>query len=247
MVKPPTYLSKPIPVLYEDERFIVFDKPAGLLTIATPQKEENTLVRIVNYQYKNNPPDVQSLPAGTVRQAQALHPCHRLDRDTSGIIIFAKGKANQKRMMDLFKYRKIHKQYIAFIQGNIHRPSGEIKGAVEPHHHRRHRGKKYFPSIAITRYKVVEHRPHFSILEVEPLTGKTNQIRIHFSQVGHPLVGDRKYSIAKNFPIKFRRSALHATHISWPDPKTGKTIIVKSPLPEDMEVFLDRDSHETGH
>src|SRR6266487_3633105 len=98
-------MHKPIEVLYEDDCYVVFEKPAGLLVIPTPQKERYTLVDIVNGQYSR------------FAKQWGLHPCHRLDRDTSGAIIFAKGKHNQQLLMQLFKRRAVHKKYIAFVQG----------------------------------------------------------------------------------------------------------------------------------
>ena len=101
------FLEKPIAVLYEDERTMVFNKPAGLLVIPTPDEEPNTLLNIVNHQYAEN------------KDFGKLHPCHRLDRETSGVILFAKGKQNQQRTMDLFHKKMIKKVYVAFVQGKL--------------------------------------------------------------------------------------------------------------------------------
>jgi 23S rRNA-/tRNA-specific pseudouridylate synthase len=94
--------------------------------------------------------------------------------------------------------------------------------------------------LAVTRYKVIEQRKKFSIVEIEPVTGRTNQIRIQFSDKGHPLVGERKYAFARDYELKFRRVALHSSKIGWVDPLNGKKIEVTSNLPHDMEVFLAR-------
>src|SRR5437870_13272997 len=111
-------MHKSIEVLYEDDCYVVFEKPAGILVIPTPQKEKNTLVDIVNAQYIRFAKDWR------------LHPCHRLDRDTSGAIIFAKGKHNQQLLMQLFNRRSVRKKYIAFAQGQIKFPAGEIKSEI---------------------------------------------------------------------------------------------------------------------
>ena len=221
------FLEKPIKVLYEDDGVMVFDKPSGLLVIPTPENEQNTLVNIVNHQYA--PKD----------HSWKLHPCHRLDRDTSGLIIFAKGKQVQQLMMDLFFKKLVKKHYMAFVQGRITKSVGQIRSNIRDLDQKKFR--KYSQAqLAITHYKVVEAWKHFSVVSVEPVTGRTNQIRIQFAQIGHPLVGDRKYSIALDYRLKFRRTALHAQALEWIHPVTKQNIYVKTDLPEDMEVFLAR-------
>lgn len=154
-----------------------------------------------------------------------LYPCHRIDRDTSGVILFARGKANQKWMMEAFRQRRIKKKYIALVQRKLKTPAGEIRNAIE------HR-------FALTRYRVIRIKRAFSVVEAFPVTGRTNQIRIHFKQIGHPLVGERKYAFGKDFPLKFRRTALHALELVWPHPVTKKMIKTAAPLPQDMEAFI---------
>ncbi len=218
------YLKKPIPILYEDEAFIVFDKPSGLLVIPTDKNESNTLVNIVNHQYALN-------------KDWRLHPCHRLDRETSGAIIFAKGKHHQQLMMEEFKHQRIKKFYIAFVQGRLVKNTGELRSAIRDLDQKKfQRNSK--AKFAITRYKAIETKSSYSVIEVEPLTGRTNQIRIQFAEIGHPLVGDRKYSIAREYNITFRRTALHAARLEWPHPITHKIITIESDLPKDMEEFL---------
>jgi len=116
-----------IDILYEDDHYIVFDKPAGLLVIPTPKNERKTLVNIVNQQYAGQKDSVK------------LHPCHRIDRETSGVIIFAKGKRNQKLMMDLFKRRAVEKKYIAFVHGRLPLKRGEFRKPVKDIHQRKFR------------------------------------------------------------------------------------------------------------
>jgi len=219
-------VGNPIEVLYEDGQFIVFDKPAGLLVIPTPKKEKRTLVSIVNEQND---------------EAHNLHPCHRLDKETSGAIIFAKGKRHQQMMMELFKQKGVSKKYIAFVHGQLNKKSGEIKAAIRSFDQKKYH-KMEIAKPALTRYEVINAGMEFSQLEVEPVTGRPNQIRIHFSQIGHPLVGDRKYAFARDYSLKFKRTALHAHRLEWINPVNHKKIQVKSVLPNDMEVFLARNS-----
>ncbi len=214
-----------IPIIYEDEHYVVFNKPAGLLVIPTPKNEKNTLVNIVNHQY------ALGMKVGH------LHPCHRLDRETSGLIIFAKTKRAQQMMMELFKQRVVKKKYIAFTHGHLKKRQGEYKGAVVSLEEKRFR-KGFEGEFGITRYKVLEERKAYSVVEVEPVTGRTNQIRVHFSEMGHPLLGDRKYSFARDYDLKFRRVALHAYQLGFVNPTSDKKIYAEVELPKDMGEFL---------
>lgn len=215
-----------IPVLHEDESYIVFDKPAGVLVIPAPGEIKQTLVDIVNRQHA---------PA----QGWKLHPCHRLDRETSGAIIFAKGKGQQQAMMGLFHKKAVIKKYIAFVHGKLPQRQGELRSAIRDLDQVKfRRGAVAKPSV--TRYKVLEERKSFSIIEVTPVTGRTNQIRIQFAQIGHPLVGERKYARGKDYKLRFRRVALHAHVLEWEHPVTRERINVSAKLHQDMEDFIAR-------
>lgn len=216
--------STSIPVLFEDDELVVFNKPANLLVIPAPNKTGKTLSDLVNVQYS---------AVGDYK----LHPCHRLDLETSGVIIFAKGKGAQKRMMDLFHQNLVEKTYIAFIFGRLQTAQGELKSHtvnLERRQGSRHSARRE----SILSYDVTRKYPKFSVLKIKPRTGHTNQIRIQFSQIGHPLVGERKYAVAKNHPLKFRRTALHAAELCWVHPGTGETVVVRADLPADMNEFL---------
>ena len=202
-----------IPVLYEDDWLLIVDKPSGLLTIPTPKNESRTLTSILNADSKSKGLSFR------------LHPCHRLDRETSGLIIYAKGKSAQKKMMELFKQKKIKKTYIAFVQGKLPKDKGDIGYPID--------GRN-----ALTEYRVLEIRKNFSILKITPLTGRTNQIRIHFKDIGHPLVGETKFAFRKDYLLKAKRICLHAAQLSFIHPVTGKTIIINSKLAKDLEDFL---------
>ena len=220
-------MSDPIPVVYEDAFCVVFEKPAGMLTVPTPKNEKFTLDRVVNVQCRQTP------------AASRLFPCHRLDRDTSGVILFAKGRQNQEILMRDFKERRIRKTYIAFVQGRLPYPAGEIKSEIKDAPEQRfHRHSK--AKLAITQYKVKDRRKAFTVVEVYPLTGRTNQIRIHFSEIGHPLVGERLYAFGRDYELKFRRAALHASSLEWRQIKSGQPVRASAPLPEDMNQFIMR-------
>lgn len=222
--KEQTQQRKTIPILFEDEHFIAFNKPAGVLVIPSPKKEKHTLIERVNEQYAQD-------------QEWNLHPCHRLDKDTSGIILFAKGKKIQQLMMEEFKERQVKKTYIAFVYGRIEQERGEIKSIIQDQGHLTYNRSKA-GKMAITQFQVIERRKNFTIVEVNLLTGRTNQIRVHFKSKGHPLVGDRKYTVVKKYSAKFKRTALHASYLQWMCPMSQKKIQVVCPLAEDMETFL---------
>ncbi len=220
-----------IRILYEDDCLVVFDKPSGLLVIPAPQEKSHTLTDIVNRQC-------------AVASQTKLYPCHRLDRETSGVIIYARGKANQQLMMNEFHKGTVKKTYLAFVLGKMKNPAGEIKSVIRDFHQDRfeshgRRGKSP-GKLAITRYKVVAVKRQFSVVEVFPVTGRTNQIRIHFSELGHPLLGERLYALGRDFPVKFRRVALHSGEVTFPHPVLKKNITVTSELAKDMENFWNR-------
>ena len=191
-----------IPIVYEDNWLLVVDKPAGLLTIPTPKKESRTLTSILH-----------------------AHPCHRLDRETSGLIIYAKGKSTQKKMMQEFQYRRVKKKYLAFVQGYLNQNQGQIKNPIEG-------------LTALTKYKVREKKKDFSILEASPLSGRTNQIRIHLKQIGHPILGDTRFAFRRDFKIKAKRLCLHAQSLEFTHPITGKLIRLEAELAQDLKEFL---------
>ena len=201
-------------IVYEDDHIIVADKPAGMLVIPTPNGESNTLTALLNREL-----DARGIEANA-------HPCHRLDRETSGLIIYAKGKKTQQAMMEEFRQRRVKKNYLAFVHGRLGRKAGAIDLPIE--------GKR-----SVTKFRVIEERRDFSVVEIEPETGRTNQIRIHFKSMGHPLVGERKFAFAKDYELKFRRAALHSQKIEFAHPVTGKPLVFTTPMPEDMMKFLE--------
>ena len=167
-----------IPVLYEDENCLVFNKPSGLLVIPTDKNEHHTLVNIVNQQ------QVKGQPTGTKGDSPLhLYPAHRLDRDTTGAILFAKGKENQGKLMQFFKEKQVHKTYIAFVHGRLKEPRGKIRIPIKDYHQRKF--ASHLPAqSALTHYEVEDYYKDFTVVKVMPVTGRTNQIRIHFSKIG---------------------------------------------------------------
>jgi 23S rRNA pseudouridine1911/1915/1917 synthase len=203
-----------IPIVFEDDWLLVVNKPAGLLSVQTPKHESRTLTSILNQDAEDK------------GLKYRLHPCHRLDRETSGLLIYAKGKSIEQKMTSAFRDRLVNKKYVAFVHGKLSPSQGVISSAIE--------GKS-----ALTKYLVIQEKSNYSVVEISPVTGRTNQIRIHFKHIQHPLVGEDKFAYRKDFALRAKRVCLHAEYLEFKHPQTAKTIVVKSPLPEDMQKFLD--------
>ncbi len=204
-----------IPVIYEDDWLLVVDKPSGLLTIPTPKNERRTLTSILN-------DELQSKGV-----SYRLHPCHRLDRETSGLIIYAKGKSVQKKMMALFKGKEIKKTYLAFVRGILREVCAEIKFPIEGMN-------------ALTKYRLVKKMGGFCLVKAYPSTGRTNQIRIHFKAIGHPILGETKYAFRRDFTVKAKRLCLHAEELELTHPVTKRLIRLHADLPPDMKGLLEK-------
>lgn len=203
-----------IPLVYEDEWLVVVDKPAGLLSVPAPGKSSRTLTSILN-------DDLGSRGVGW-----RLHPCHRLDLATSGLMVYAKGKAIQQRMMEEFKQRRVAKTYVAFVHGHLPHDAGTIRYPIE--------GKS-----ALTSYRVTHRLSDFSVIEAHPATGRTNQLRIHFMRLGHPIVGEDKFAFRRDFRLRAKRLCLHARDLEFSHPVTKKLVRLHAALPENLQQFLD--------
>ena len=200
-------------IIYEDGDIMVIDKPSGLLTVPAPKKEKDTLSDHLNNIVRRRD------------KSAKVYPCHRLDKDTSGIIVYAKNKNSRELIMQQFKDGIVKKKYIAFVKGKMKRNSGTLSFPIE--------NKKAF-----TKYKLLQARKGYSIIEVETLTGRTNQVRIHFAMILSPLLGERKFAFGKDFNIKFRRVALHASEIQFHHPQTKEILQFHCELPDDMSKLI---------
>ncbi len=219
--------QKSVKVVYEDEAVIVVDKPAGIPVIPDFKKSLTTLTDLVN-QYL------------IFRKEQCrAHPCHRLDKETSGLVVFSKGKKNQQIVMSQFMLHRVKKRYIALVHGKLEKERGTIRGYISSNFRAAHKNFKKNPKLAVTDYRVIKSGKDFSVVEAWPITGRTNQLRIHFKQLGHPILGERKYAFGKDFALKFNRLALHAADITFCHPVSGKKLELSSILPKDMHNFIN--------
>ncbi len=206
----------PFPVLYEDQDVIVVDKPAGMP--ASSIDGSRSIRDIVSEVLLNK-------SKGKLK----AHVVHRLDKEVSGILLFAKSEKAMERIKA--KWNETEKHYLAFVEGVPENSSGTIKGWLrEDNQQRVHvtgniSGAKY----AVTHYNVIKNAGGNALLDVRTETGRKNQIRVHLSSIGYPIIGDRRYGASDEYR---RRIRLHASLLSFPHPSDGRMVTVKSPMPE---------------
>jgi 23S rRNA pseudouridine1911/1915/1917 synthase len=229
-------LKMDLDICYEDKYFLVISKPPNVTVHPAPGNYNNTLVNAVMYYLKNS---IDIFP-------DPMRPgiVHRLDKDTSGLIIIAKTRQSHVKMSDLFKTRSVKKTYIALVYGAFKENKGKISLPLG-----RSRTDRQKISVsadsgrhAETSFEVSEEFGKCTLLNVFPLTGRTHQIRVHFSFIGHPVLGDAKYgnvsSDAISQSIGLKRHFLHAARLEFIHPCTGKKIDIADKLPPDLAASL---------
>lgn len=222
-------------IVYEDQTLLVVNKPAGLLSVPLPAQPEadSLLDRVTEH----------------LARHQERHKAlivHRLDRDTSGLVVFAKSAAMQKRLKDQFERREPERVYWAFVHGQLAPAAGmwrdELVWDEKQTKQRAARDGELETHEAVCRYRTVEAFAQASLLEVTLVTGKRNQIRIQAGLRGHPLVGERQYVYA-NAPeekLEFTRQALHAVRLGFQHPADGRKLSFEAPLPEDLQALREQ-------
>jgi 23S rRNA pseudouridine1911/1915/1917 synthase len=213
---PPAAFPSALRRIFEDDEIVVVDKPAGLLTIATEREREKTAYRML-----------AEYVAG--QRGRRLFIVHRLDRETSGLLVFAKSAAAKRTLQSQFEARTVERRYLAVVEGRPREPSGVLKTRlgvdrslrVRPTR-RRGEGKD-----AITTYRVVEQRGESAVVDLSLTTGRRGQIRAQLAALGHPIVGDATYGSRRD-PI--RRLCLHATRLSFLTP-SHRHLTFDSPPP----------------
>ena len=178
-------------------------------------------------------------PAGVVCDANHFKGklVHRLDKETSGVVLVAKSQDILDRMIELFRQKKVQKTYLAIVDGVVKKKEGEIVSRLAPRHH--YQGQTVYAShrtgqLAETKWKRIGCGPKATLLECYPLTGRTHQLRVHLKELHHPIVGDYQYS--KHFQCGYQasRHLLHAQEISFHHPLSGEKITLEAPLPSDF-------------
>ena len=217
----------PLEILYEDEAIICVNKPPGMVVHPAPGHTAETFVNALLYHCRSLPP--QDLRPGIV---------HRLDKETSGVLLAAKTVEAHQKLIDAFSNRAINKEYLAIVVGNpgeivVNQPIG------------RHPVKRKKMAIvekgrqATTHIETLNFSEGFSLVKAKPITGRTHQIRVHLKYLKTPVLGDTLYGPEKlSRKLKVERQLLHAHHLSFSHPIHGKPIEIEAPLPEDFKTFL---------
>jgi 23S rRNA pseudouridine1911/1915/1917 synthase len=228
--KPPRHL--PFKILFEDDDLIVVDKPAHWLTVPTHRKEKDTLVqRVTDYLTKQR--------RGRTTWALAVH---RLDRGVSGAIVFAKTVEAQRRFRKQLEMRHPEREYLAIVAGRMTEKSGTFRSyLVSGERFKQHStDDAEAGKLAVTHYEVEDYAAGATIVRVKLETGRRNQIRVHFAEAGHPVLGDAMYepARAKHRRWKAKRLALHARLLAFDHPITGRKMRFEVPMPEEFEQFI---------
>ncbi|HUU58710.1 MAG TPA: RluA family pseudouridine synthase [Phycisphaerae bacterium] len=267
VVSPPEIPPEPIPldVVYEDDDLLAVNKQADLIIHPARGNWTGTLVNALAYYFRRNWRDIADLPTS----GEIFRPgiVHRLDRDTTGILLVAKTELALWRLGRQFELRKVHKTYTAIVHGRmqldqdvIDMPIGKHPRFREKYAVHRRTGRPYPAASkdAVTRYKVIERFARvgrsnmaFTLVELYPVTGRTHQLRVHLSAVHHPIVGDRMYGGGPLYRSQLEgnpdqavdplitRQALHAHTIEFQHPRSGKPMALEAPLPKDFTDTLN--------
>jgi 23S rRNA pseudouridine1911/1915/1917 synthase len=214
------------PILFEDEHLLVVDKPAGLVVHHGAGHAGDTLVDALRGRIAGGDPERPGI-------------VHRLDRDTSGLMVVARSDEVYDRLTRSIRERAVDRRYLALVQGRPRSRSGKIAAPIG-----RDRGDATrvsldsdTPRVAVTHFEVVELRPAHALLEVRLETGRMHQIRVHLAAIDLPVVGDPVYGVAEP---ELGRQFLHAAQLAFPHPFTGEEVRLQSSLPADLQAFLDR-------
>jgi 23S rRNA pseudouridine1911/1915/1917 synthase len=230
-VAPPVAEDIPIDVRYSDDRVMVVSKPAGLVTHPAHGHEGSTLVNGL-------------LALGEpLAAASSTRPgiVHRLDKDTSGLLLIAKDDAARDFLVEALRKREVERTYVALVRSPMPAPSGTIDAPLGRHPRRRW-AMSVLPGgrAAVTHYRVLDDTGEVALLEVKLETGRTHQIRVHLSHLGRPVLGDGTYGGRSELSIGLglHRPFLHAVHLAWPHPDNGRRMEVADRIPDDLKAVL---------
>lgn len=216
-----------VKIVYEDESLLVIDKPPGLLSMATDEEKERTAYHILmDYVQERNP-------------KARIFIVHRLDKETSGLMMFAKTQEVKNYLQNHWKDVVLERCYMALVEGAVKDKQGTIKTWLKESSTRTmYVSRPGEGDLAITHYQVLESTPEYSLLTVQLDTGRKNQIRVHMQSIGHSVVGDKRYGSRKN-PIA--RLGLHAQILAFTHPVTGETLRFETKIPKQFQrVFREK-------
>ncbi len=222
----------PLDILYEDAELIVINKARGMTVHPAAGITSGTLVNGLLFHCRDLSGINGKLRPGIV---------HRLDKDTSGVMVAAKSDRAHVSLAEQIRTKSAHRIYRALVYGNISEPSGIVEGAIgrDPSNRKRMAVVREYGKPAVTEFRVLERFGAYTLVECRLRTGRTHQIRVHMTKIGHPLVGDPKYGTRKH-PFDIKGQALHSCSLSFCHPVTGEEMCFTSPLPDDMERILKK-------
>lgn len=239
--EPLTPYDFPINIVFEDDHVLVVDKPSGLVVHPSPGHYKDTLINAVLFHQIQLSPGSEDFRPGLV---------HRIDKDTSGLLVLAKDEKTHNSLARQFKNKTVHRKYIAVVFGQLKEPKGSVESYIIRNPDER---KKFMATEseeggkwAKTHYTVLEESAHLSLVELVLETGRTHQIRVHMSHIGHPIVGDETYNGKKrannfanlglrNYIKDMPRFALHARELGFTHPVINKRLEFSSPWPENLD------------
>ena len=233
--KPPRHLG--FDILFEDEHLIVVDKPARCLTVPSPNRESNTLIqRVSDYLTKANR-----------RRRVRVLAVHRLDRGVSGVLVFAKTVDAQRGLRRQFELHSPQREYMAIVAGRLAQARGTFRGllATDKSLKRYVTHDAELGETAVTHYEVERFLDDATLVRVRLETGRRNQIRVHFAEAKHPVLGDQRYGheLAKHPRWTAPRLALHARLLAFEHPLTGQPCRYEVPIPEEIRRFIEARNH----
>jgi 23S rRNA pseudouridine1911/1915/1917 synthase len=204
-----------IEILYEDRHLVIVDKPHGLLSVSTNFEKEDTLFYLLKREYK----------------PRSVYVVHRLDRETSGVLVFALSVEAMEGLKKMFAKHDLERDYCALVEGSLASDSGKWESYLveDANYHVRSVSDPKKGRHSVTNYRVMQRTKNFTLLTLRLETGRKNQIRVHCQDAGHPIVGDMKYGSSKN-PV--RRLCLHAYKLGFNHPVTGKSLFFESLIPK---------------
>ncbi len=210
----------PLTVVYEDNEIILIDKPAGMLVHPTHREKSGTVLNALTY-YLNRSDGDRFIRPGLV---------HRLDKETSGLLLIAKATHAHRILAKHFRLKSVEKKYLALVEGLVKDDTGTIEAPIGRYDQKKSWNVKFDGKPAETKYRVLERRTDSTLIELEPVTGRTNQLRIHCTAIGHPIIGD-----VKRGGRPFERLCLHASRLSFNHPIVGNRMELSSDMPAKMK------------
>lgn len=241
----------PLDIIYEDEDIIIINKKTGIIIHPGNGNYKGTILNALKYYIGNF--------SNFYKNSYKFGIVHRIDKNTSGLLIFSKNEYSFQNLSKQFLYKKINRKYIALVWGDLKKKKGTIIGNIGRNNSNRIKmnvfSKKEKGKYAITHYKVLKRFYYITMVSCKLETGRTHQIRVHFKYIGHPIINDKKYGgnkilkgqqfskykkFIQNCFKQLSRQALHATYISFFHPIKKKKIYFKAPIPYDIKFFIKK-------